>query len=172
MGRYGAAQTFYGHPSQHTQHAKDQPAQDDPQGLRGAEVREILNAAHGFNKGGPNPELVQPAEERLLVVLIGFCFGAFLEGAAGFGAPVAITAALLVGLGLNPLYAAGLCLIANTAPVAFGALGIPITVAGSLTGIPAHTIGQVAGRQLPLLALFVPFTYLQAYVVPGMIPQP
>lgn len=96
-------------------------------------------------------------DQRLLVVLIGFCFGAFLEGAAGFGAPVAITAALLVGLGLNPLYAAGLCLIANTAPVAFGALGIPITVAGSLTGIPAHTIGQVAGRQLPLLALFVPF---------------
>ncbi|AFD27588.1 L-lactate permease, putative (plasmid) [Deinococcus gobiensis I-0] len=96
-------------------------------------------------------------DQRLLVVLIGFCFGAFLEGAAGFGAPVAITAALLVGLGLNPLYAAGLCLIANTAPVAFGALGIPITVAGSLTGIPAHTIGQIAGRQLPLLAMFVPF---------------
>lgn len=96
-------------------------------------------------------------DQRLLVVLIGFCFGAFLEGAAGFGAPVAITAALLVGLGLNPLYAAGLCLIANTAPVAFGALGIPITVAGSLTGIPAHTIGAIAGRQLPLLALFVPF---------------
>lgn len=96
-------------------------------------------------------------DQRLLVVLIGFCFGAFLEGAAGFGAPVAITAALLVGLGLNPLYAAGLCLIANTAPVAFGALGIPITVAGNLTNIPPFTIGQIAGRQLPLLALFVPF---------------
>jgi L-lactate permease len=63
-------------------------------------------------------------------ILVGFCFGAFLEGAAGFGAPVAITAALLVGLGFNPLYAAGLCLIANTAPVAFGAMGIPIIVAG------------------------------------------
>ncbi|MCF3999259.1 L-lactate permease, partial [Pseudomonas aeruginosa] len=62
-------------------------------------------------------------DQRLQVLLIGFSFGAFLEGAAGFGAPVAITAALLVGLGFNPLYAAGLCLIANTAPVAFGALG-------------------------------------------------
>jgi lactate permease len=96
-------------------------------------------------------------DQRLLVILIGFSFGAFLEGAAGFGAPVAITAALLVGLGLNPLYAAGLCLIANTAPVAFGAMGIPIIVAGQVTGIEAHKIGQMAGHQLPLLSLFVPF---------------
>jgi lactate permease len=96
-------------------------------------------------------------DHRLLVILIGFSFGAFLEGAAGFGAPVAITAALLAGLGLNPLYAAGLCLIANTAPVAFGAMGIPITVAGQVTGIDAHKIGQMAGHQLPLLSLFVPF---------------
>ncbi|PFP04669.1 L-lactate permease [Bacillus thuringiensis] len=94
---------------------------------------------------------------RLLVILIGFSFGAFLEGAAGFGAPVAITAALLAGLGLNPLYAAGLCLIANTAPVAFGAMGIPITVAGQVTGIDPHKIGQMAGHQLPFLSLFVPF---------------
>ncbi len=96
-------------------------------------------------------------DQRLQVLLIGFCFGAFLEGAAGFGAPVAITAALLVGLGFNPLYAAGLCLIANTAPVAFGALGIPIIVAGQVTGIDAFKIGAMAGRQLPLLSLFVPF---------------
>lgn len=96
-------------------------------------------------------------DQRLQVLLIGFCFGAFLEGAAGFGAPVAITAALLVGLGLNPLYAAGLCLIANTAPVAFGALGIPIIVAGQVSGIDAFKIGAMAGRQLPLLSLFVPF---------------
>lgn len=96
-------------------------------------------------------------DHRLLVILIGFSFGAFLEGAAGFGAPVAITAALLAGLGLNPLYAAGLCLIANTAPVAFGAMGIPITVAGQVTGIDPHKIGQMAGHQLPLLSLFVPF---------------
>jgi lactate permease len=96
-------------------------------------------------------------DQRLQVLLIGFCFGAFLEGAAGFGAPVAITAALLVGLGLNPLYAAGLCLIANTAPVAFGALGIPIIVAGQVSGIDAFKIGAMTGRQLPLLSLFVPF---------------
>ena len=97
------------------------------------------------------------SDHRLLVILIGFSFGAFLEGAAGFGAPVAITAALLAGLGLNPLYAAGLCLIANTAPVAFGAMGIPITVAGQVTGIDPHKIGQMAGHQLPFLSLFVPF---------------
>lgn len=96
-------------------------------------------------------------DQRLQVLLIGFCFGAFLEGAAGFGAPVAITAALLVGLGFNPLYAAGLCLIANTAPVAFGALGIPIIVAGQVTGIDAFHIGAMTGRQLPLLSMFVPF---------------
>lgn len=96
-------------------------------------------------------------DQRLQMVLVGFCFGAFLEGAAGFGAPVAITAALLVGLGFNPLYAAGLCLIANTAPVAFGALGIPITVAGKVTSTDPFLIGQMAGRQLPLLSLFVPF---------------
>ncbi|WP_263264481.1 lactate permease LctP family transporter [Pseudomonas sp. RIT-PI-S] len=96
-------------------------------------------------------------DQRLQVLLIGFCFGAFLEGAAGFGAPVAITAALLVGLGFNPLYAAGLCLIANTAPVAFGALGIPIIVAGQVTGIDAFKIGAMTGRQLPLLSVFVPF---------------
>ncbi|MBR7783767.1 lactate permease LctP family transporter [Undibacterium luofuense] len=96
-------------------------------------------------------------DQRLQMLLIGFAFGAFLEGAAGFGAPVAITSALLVGLGFNPLYAAGLCLIANTAPVAFGAMGIPIIVAGQVTGIDAFHIGAMAGRQLPLLSLFVPF---------------
>ncbi len=96
-------------------------------------------------------------DHRLLVILVGFSFGAFLEGAAGFGAPVAITAALLVGLGLKPLYAAGLCLIANTAPVAFGAMGIPIAVSGQVTGISASLIGEMAGRQLPFMAVFVPF---------------
>jgi L-lactate transport len=96
-------------------------------------------------------------DQRLQVILIGFAFGAFLEGSAGFGAPVAITAAILVALGLNPLYAAGLCLIANTAPVAFGALGIPILVAGRTAGLDPLLVGQMAGRQLPLLALFVPF---------------
>ena len=96
-------------------------------------------------------------DQRLQLILVGFCFGAFLEGAAGFGAPVAITAALLVGLGFKPLYAAGLCLIANTAPVAFGAMGIPIIVGGQVTGIDPFKIGQMAGRQLPLLSVLVLF---------------
>jgi L-lactate transport len=96
-------------------------------------------------------------DQRLQMLMVGFAFGAFLEGAAGFGAPVAITAALLVGLGFNPLYAAGLCLIANTAPVAFGAMGIPILVGGQVTGLDPFKIGQMAGRQLPLLSVFVPF---------------
>ncbi len=96
-------------------------------------------------------------DQRLQMLLVGFSFGAFLEGAAGFGAPVAITAALLVGLGFRPLYAAGLCLIVNTAPVAFGALGIPIIVAGQVTGIDAFDIGAMAGRQLPFLVPIVLF---------------
>ncbi len=96
-------------------------------------------------------------DQRLQMLLVGFSFGAFLEGAAGFGAPVAITAALLVGLGFNPLYAAGLCLIANTAPVAFGAMGIPILVAGKVTSIDPFLIGKMAGHQLPLLSVIVPF---------------
>ena len=95
-------------------------------------------------------------DQRIQVILIGFSFGAFLEGAAGFGAPVAITAAILVGLGFKPLYGAGLCHIANTAPVAFGALGVPIIVAGQVTSIDAFTIGAMAGRQLPLLSLIIP----------------
>ncbi len=96
-------------------------------------------------------------DQRLQLILVGFCFGAFLEGAAGFGAPVAITAALLVGLGFRPLYAAGLCLIANTAPVAFGAMGIPIIVAGQVSGVDAFAIGQMAGRQLPFMTVIVLF---------------
>jgi lactate permease len=90
-------------------------------------------------------------------LLIAFSFGSFLEGTAGFGAPVAITAAMLVGLGFNPLYAAGICLIANTAPVAFGAIGIPITVASQVTGIPEMAISQMVGRTLPVLSLLLPF---------------
>jgi lactate permease len=96
-------------------------------------------------------------DRRLQMLLIGFSFGAFLEGAAGFGAPVAITAALLVGLGFNPLYAAGLCLIADTAPVAFGALGIPVIVAGQVSGLSPFSIGAMAGRQLPFMSIALPF---------------
>jgi len=96
-------------------------------------------------------------DRRLQMLLIAFCFGAFLEGVAGFGAPVAIAGAVLVGLGFDPLYAAGLCLIADTAPVAFGAIGIPITAVAAVTGIDAHTLGAMVGRQLPLISLVLPF---------------
>jgi L-lactate permease len=95
-------------------------------------------------------------DQRLQMLLVGFAFGAFLEGAAGFGAPVAITAALLVGLGFKPLYAAGLCLIANTAPVAFGAMGIPIIVAGQVTGIDVRDRpdGRPPAAVLTVIVLF------------------
>lgn len=96
-------------------------------------------------------------DHRIQVILIGFCFGSFLEGAIGFGGPVAITAALLVGLGLKPLYAAGLCLIANTAPVAFGAVGIPITAMAKLVGVEQYEIAAMVGRMLVPLSLSVPF---------------
>lgn len=96
-------------------------------------------------------------DQRLQMLLIGFSFGAFLEGAAGFGAPVAITSALLAGLGFNPLYAAGLCLIANTAPVAFGAMGIPILVGAQVAGVDAFRMGAEAGRILAVMTLLVPF---------------
>ena len=96
-------------------------------------------------------------DHRIQVILIGFCFGSFLEGAIGFGGPVAITAALLVGLGLRPLYAAGLCLIANTAPVAFGAVGIPIIALANLVGVEQHAISAMVGRMLVPLSLTIPF---------------
>ena len=96
-------------------------------------------------------------DHRIQVILIGFCFGSFLEGAIGFGGPVAITAALLVGLGLKPLYAAGLCLIANTAPVAFGAVGIPIIAMSNLVGVEQHAVSAMVGRMLVPLSLTVPF---------------
>ncbi|WP_295699643.1 L-lactate permease [Helicobacter mastomyrinus] len=96
-------------------------------------------------------------DHRIQVILIGFCFGSFLEGAIGFGGPVAITAALLVGLGLRPLYAAGLCLIANTAPVAFGAVGIPIIAMSNLVGIEQHAVAAMVGRMLVPLSLTIPF---------------
>lgn len=96
-------------------------------------------------------------DRRLQALLIAFSFGAFLEGAAGFGAPVAISAAMLVGLGFNPLYAAGICLIANTAPVAFGSVGTPIIMASRISDIPEMAISQMVGRTLPILSVIVPF---------------
>jgi lactate permease len=95
-------------------------------------------------------------DRRIQALLVAFAFGAFIEGASGFGTPVAICSALLMGLGFTPLYAAGLSLIANTAPVAFGAIGTPILTLGAVTGIPATTIGIMAGRQLPFVSLIVP----------------
>jgi len=97
------------------------------------------------------------ADRRIQALLIAFSFGSFLEGTAGFGAPVAITAAMLTGLGFNPLYAAGLCLIANTAPVAFGSIGIPVTVAAQVTGLPESALSMIIGRTLPFLSALLPF---------------
>jgi lactate permease len=95
-------------------------------------------------------------DRRIQALLVAFSFGAFIEGAAGFGTPVAICSALLMGLGFTPLYAAALSLIANTAPVAFGAIGTPILTLAAVTDIPAHTLGMMAGRQLPFVSLIVP----------------
>src|ERR1051326_1065269 len=96
------------------------------------------------------------SDRRIQALLVAFAVGAFIEGASGFGTPVAICSALLIGLGFTPLYAAGLSLIANTAPVAFGAIGTPILTLGAVTGIPARTLGVMAGRQLPFVSLIVP----------------
>jgi lactate permease len=94
---------------------------------------------------------------RVQVVMIAFCFGALLEALAGFGTPVAICGIMLVGLGVKPIKAAAVALVADTAPVAFGAIAIPITTLGTVTGLPVHQLGQMVGRQTPLLALLVPF---------------
>jgi lactate permease len=97
------------------------------------------------------------SDRRIQALLIAFSFGAFIEGAAGFGTPVAISAAMLIGLGFKPLSAAGLSLIGNTAPVAFGALGTPIIALASVTGIPLETLSAMVGRQLPFFSVIVPF---------------
>ncbi|WP_319402618.1 lactate permease LctP family transporter [uncultured Anaeromusa sp.] len=95
-------------------------------------------------------------DRRLQALFVAFAFGSFIEGTAGFGTPVAITAAMLVGLGFNPVYAAGICLIANTAPVAFGGIGIPVIVAAQVSGLDIMHISQIIGRQLPFLSIIVP----------------
>jgi L-lactate permease len=96
-------------------------------------------------------------DARIQAILIGFAFGAFLEGAAGGGTPVAICAAIMVGLGFDPFLAAVLCLIANTSPVAYGGLGTPLITLTTVTGLPTETLSVMAGHQLPLISLFVPF---------------
>ncbi len=101
-------------------------------------------------------------DRRIQVLLIAYSFGAFIEGAAGFGTPVAVSAAMLIGLGFKPLQAAGLSLIGNTAPVAFGALGTPIITLAKVTGLPLEQLSAMAGRQLPLFSLIVPFWLIWA----------
>jgi lactate permease len=102
-------------------------------------------------------------DRRLQLLLIAFSFGAFFEGAAGFGTPVAVTAAILIGLGFAPLAASGLSLIANTAPVAFGALGTPIVALAGVTGLDIRALSAMVGRQLPLFSLIIPFWLVWAF---------
>jgi lactate permease len=103
------------------------------------------------------------ADRRLQLLLIAFSFGAFFEGASGFGTPVAITGSILIGLGFSPLAASGLSLIANTAPVAYGALGTPIQGLASVTGLDPYLLGAMVGRQLPIFSLLVPFWVVWAF---------
>lgn len=102
-------------------------------------------------------------DRRLQLLLIAFCFGAFFEGAAGFGTPVAVTGAMLIGLGFPPLEASALSLIANTAPVAFGALGTPVVALQGVTGLDLNALSAMVGRQLPIFSLIVPFWLIAAY---------
>jgi len=102
-------------------------------------------------------------DRRLQLLLIAFSFGAFFEGASGFGTPVAITGSILIGLGFSPLAASGLSLIANTAPVAYGALGTPIQGLASVTGLDPYVLGAMVGRQLPVFSLIVPFWVVCAF---------
>jgi len=99
-------------------------------------------------------------DQRVQAILIAFCFGALIEALAGFGTPVLLSAAMLVAIGIRPLLAATVSLVANTAPVAFGAIAVPITTLEAVTGIPAHDLGSMVGRQTPVLAAFVPFALL------------
>ena len=102
---------------------------------------------------------------RVQVIVIAFCFGALLEALAGFGTPAAICGIMLVGLGVQPLKAAAVALVADTAPVAFGAIAIPIITLGQVSGLPVHTLSQMVGRQTPELALLIPF--LLVFMVDG-----
>ena len=104
-----------------------------------------------------------PNDRRIVLVAIGFCFGALLEGIAGFGTPVAITSSLLILVGFAPLEALVYVLIFNTAPVAFGALGVPVTTLSGVTGLPAPILGAMIGRQLPFIAVILPFYVMFAY---------
>src|SRR6476620_2197225 len=122
-----------------------------------------LTVAHGqfelFKRAGG----CVTEDRRLQLLLIAFSFGAFFEGASGFGTPVAITGSVLIGLGFSPLAASGLSLIANTAPVWYGALGTPIQGLASVTGLDPYILGAMVGRQLPFFSLIVPFWLIWAF---------
>src|SRR6185295_12238185 len=98
-------------------------------------------------------------DRRLQALFIAFSFGAFVEGAAGFGAPVAVAAAMLAGLGFSPFYAAAICLLANTAPVAFGSIGIPVITLAGITGLPVLSLSAMVGRICAMVSVIIP-TYL------------
>ncbi len=104
-----------------------------------------------------------PGDKRVVLVVIGFCFGALLEGVAGFGTPIAICSSLLIALGFPTLEALTFTLIFDTAPVAFGALGVPVTTLAGVTGLPAHQLGSMIGRQLPFMAFILPFYVMTLY---------
>src|SRR5213078_4398504 len=104
------------------------------------------------------------ADRRLQLLMVAFCFGAFIEGAAGFGAPVAIAGAFMIGLGFKPFHAAALNLLANTSPVAWGAIGTPVHALASVTGLPESDLSAMIGRILPITAVIVPFWLVRAMV--------
>ena len=105
-------------------------------------------------------------DQRIQAIIVAFCFGALLEALAGFGTPVAITSVMLIALGLRPLKAAAVALVANTAPVAFGAIAVPIITLGQVTSLPVHDLGSMVGRQTPILALFVPLALV--FMIDGL----
>ena len=122
-----------------------------------------LTTLNGYFKVLQNSISGITEDRRLQLLLVAFCFGAFFEGAAGFGTPVAVTGAILIGLGFSPLAASGLALIANTAPVAYGALGAPVIALAGVTGIDLLALSSMIGRQLPFFSVLVPFWLIWAF---------
>ena len=122
-----------------------------------------LTTENGYFKVLQNSISHITENRRLQLLLVAFCFGAFFEGAAGFGTPVAVTGAILIGLGFSPLAASGLALIANTAPVAYGALGAPVLALAAVTGLDLLSLSAMIGRQLPLFSVLVPFWLIWAF---------
>jgi lactate permease len=122
-----------------------------------------LVTLNGYFKALQNSISGVTEDRRLQLLLVAFCFGAFFEGAAGFGTPVAVTGAILIGLGFSPLAASGLALIANTAPVAYGALGAPVLALSAVSGLDLLQLSAMIGRQLPFFSVLVPFWLIWAF---------